>query len=53
MHSASDFEVYEGFEIRGWPIVTVSRGEVIFRNGEVTASPGRGQLAPRGRFRGL
>ncbi len=53
MHSASDFEVYEGFEIRGWPVVTLSRGEVIFRNGEVTASPGRGQLVPRGRFRGL
>lgn len=53
MHSATDFDVYEGFEIQGWPVLTLSRGEVIFRDGEVTAAPGRGQWVARSRFRGL
>jgi dihydropyrimidinase len=53
MHSATDYDVYEGFEIRGWPVATISRGEVIFRDGELTGTPGRGKLIPRERFRGL
>ena len=53
MHSASDFDVYEGFAVTGWPVVTLSRGEVIVREGEVMAAPGRGQIVPRSPFRRL
>lgn len=53
MHSASDYDVYEGFAVQGWPVVTISRGEVIFRDGDLRSAPGRGQLVFREQFRGL
>jgi dihydropyrimidinase len=37
--SGSDYSVYEGREVHGWPAVTVSRGEVVFADGEMTAEP--------------
>ena len=37
-HSASDFDVYAGYEVTGWPRYTISRGEVVFAEGEVVAS---------------
>jgi dihydropyrimidinase len=53
MHSRSDFDPYEGYEARGWPALTISRGEVIVRDGQVLAKPGRGLLARRGRYQDL
>jgi dihydropyrimidinase len=46
-HGASDFEVFEGFEARGWPIMTVSRGDVVFEEGSVGAPTGRGRPVHR------
>lgn len=43
MVMASDYSVYEGMELRGWPVMTISRGEIIFENGELRGSPGRGK----------
>jgi dihydropyrimidinase len=53
MESRSDFDPYEGYEATGWPVMTISRGEVIVRDGEVLSSPGRGELIRRRRFQGL
>lgn len=53
MQSRSDFDPYEGYEARGWPALTISRGEVIMRDGEVLAGPGRGLLLSRGRYQDL
>lgn len=53
MHSASDYDVFEGWEVTGWPALTISRGEVVFANGEVRGQPGRGLYVPRARFTGL
>lgn len=50
MHSRSDYELYEGFEVTGWPTHTLSRGEVIVENGKVLGSSGRGRLLKRQRF---
>ena len=50
MHSRADYELYEGFEITGWPTHTLSRGEVIVENGTVLGNAGRGQLLKRKRF---
>src|SRR5215471_16017495 len=50
MHSRSDFELYEGFQVTGWPAQTLSRGEVIVDNGKVLGSSGRGKLLRRARF---
>ncbi|MDA7941944.1 MAG: dihydroorotase family protein [Nitrosopumilus sp.] len=43
----SDYDVYEGQVLRGWPAVTISRGEVVSEGLDVHASPGRGRLVPR------
>lgn len=50
MHSKSDFDAYEGWEVQGWPVYTISRGEVVFEKGQVKAFRGRGQLVKRGRY---
>jgi dihydropyrimidinase len=41
--SSSDFSVYDGMVLRGWPAVTVSRGDVIFDRGTYPAAHGRGR----------
>jgi dihydropyrimidinase len=43
-HSRSDYSVYEGREVQGWPVVTVSRGEIVLEGGQVSAARGRGRL---------
>jgi dihydropyrimidinase len=53
MYSRSGYSPYDGFEVRGWPAWTISRGEVVFADGEVTAAPGRGQLIRRGPHRAI
>jgi dihydropyrimidinase len=48
LHHAVDFTPYEGTRVTGWPIMTLSRGEIVYRDGEVLAAPGRGQFLPCG-----
>ena len=47
LHSAADYSPYEGMELTGWPILTVLRGQVIMRDGQVLAKPGTGKYLPR------
>ena len=47
--SSSDFSPYEGWVVTGWPVVTISRGAVVFEDGQVTDERGRGRLPERGR----
>ncbi|MDV8009217.1 dihydroorotase [Rhodococcus sp. IEGM 1318] len=35
---------FEGVPLRGWPTLTMRRGEVIYRDGKVLAEPGSGQV---------
>lgn len=44
----SDFTLYEGWQVTGWPDVTIRRGEVVYADGEVTAGPGSGAWVRRG-----
>jgi dihydropyrimidinase len=53
MHSRSDFDPYEGYEATGWPVMTIARGEVVSREGEVLSAPGRGEFVRRLPFQGL
>jgi dihydropyrimidinase len=48
LHHAVDFTPYEGMWITGWPVTTISRGDTIYRDGEVLAQPGRGRFLPCG-----
>lgn len=49
MQSKAGYSVYDGWEVIGWPLYTISRGEVIFDNGKITARRGRGQWVRRGK----
>lgn len=51
LHHRMDYTPYEGMTVTGWPVVTVSRGEVVWANGEVNARPGRGIFLPCERFK--
>ncbi len=46
-HSTSDYSVYDGIKASGWPVYTISRGEIIVRDGVPTASNGRGKYIHR------
>lgn len=44
LHDAMDYTPYEGMKIRGWPVVVLSRGEVVSRNGQPVGKVGRGKF---------
>jgi dihydropyrimidinase len=47
MHSACDYDPYEGWEVTGWPVLTLLRGQVAYANGQILAQPGQGRLVVR------
>jgi dihydropyrimidinase len=54
LHHATDFTPYEGMTVRGWPIITISRGEVVWNDGILQSNAGRGRFIARDRpFAGL
>jgi dihydropyrimidinase len=48
--SNAKFSIFSGWEVTGWPVVTIRRGEIVYQNGKVIGSAGSGQLAPRQRW---
>jgi dihydropyrimidinase len=46
LHYISDFTPYEGWEITGWPVLTMVRGKVIMEEGEIVGNPGYGEYIP-------
>jgi dihydropyrimidinase len=49
LHSRCDYTAYEGFSLRGYPVMTISRGEIVMRDGEFTGRGGRGRHVERRR----
>lgn len=47
LHSRAGYEPCEGMPCRGWPVMTLSRGEIVARDGEPVAPLGRGRLLRR------
>jgi dihydropyrimidinase len=47
LHMGVDWTPFDGWKIEGFPILTISRGEVIVENGEFTGKAGRGRFLPR------
>jgi dihydropyrimidinase len=47
MHSRVGYEPCEGMQVVGWPVATFSRGELIAKDGQIVAQPGRGLLLKR------
>jgi len=33
LHHGSDYTPWEGFEVTGWPVMTIARGQVVADNG--------------------
>lgn len=48
LKSNADYSVYQGWEVTGWPVVTLRRGEIVLRDDEVIGRAGSGMLVPRG-----
>ena len=46
LHHAVDHTPYEGMQVKGWPVVTISRGDVVYADGKVTSEAGRGRFLP-------
>lgn len=47
MYSHSDYSVFDGFEAVGWPVYTISRGEIIVKDGQPIKENGRGKFIKR------
>ena len=48
LKSNADYSPFEGYQVTGWPVLTLRRGEIVFRNGDVVGQPGTGKIVPRG-----
>jgi dihydropyrimidinase len=53
MLSRAGHSVYAGWEVTGWPVTTIRRGEVVFDSGRVVGQPGSGRIIPRGATQAL
>lgn len=45
--SASDFSIFEGKELKGWPVMTIVNGKVAAENGRLTTEKGNGKYVSR------
>lgn len=43
----SDYLVYEGWKLKGWPVKTIIRGEIVSEDFQVIGKQGFGKLVPR------
>ncbi|NLJ81478.1 MAG: amidohydrolase family protein, partial [Firmicutes bacterium] len=46
-YKISDYSCFNGYEVTGWPLMTMVRGKVVVENGEMIAEPGWGRYIPR------
>ncbi|KQO71857.1 dihydropyrimidinase [Methylobacterium sp. Leaf88] len=47
LYHGADYTPWEGFSVTGWPVMTLTRGEVVAEDGRVTGPPGRGRVLDR------
>ena len=43
----SDYSVYEGWNLKGWPVKTLVRGNIVAEDFRIIAKPGYGNFIPR------
>ena len=46
LHQKVDWTPYEGRSLRGWPVLTMRRGEILFQDNELLAKPGNAEFLP-------
>ncbi len=44
MHDVYSYSAYDGWKVKGWPVMTMVRGEVVMEDGEIISKPGYGKL---------
>ena len=47
LHSFSDYSLYEGQTLKGWPILTMVRGKTVMQDGKIVGQRGYGRLTLR------
>ena len=47
LHHGSDYTPWEGFEVTGWPVMTIARGTVVMDDGKIVGSKRHGQILSR------
>ena len=47
MHSDYDHTIWEGKKFHGYPVMTLLRGQVVYKDGEFVGTPGMGQFVKR------
>ena len=52
LQSYADYSLYEGWKLKGWPVATIVRGQVVMRDGAIVGHPGVAQYI-RGESRPL
>jgi dihydropyrimidinase len=50
LHSKTDFTPFEGWEVKGYPITTISRGTILVKDCKLVAEAGRGKFLKRKKF---
>ena len=50
LHMNVDYTLYEGFVLKGYPVMTISKGNVICSDGRFFGGPGEGKFIPRKRI---
>ena len=48
LHHGADYTPWEGFDVTGWPVLTMVRGRVVARDGEIVGAKGHGKVVARG-----
>lgn len=49
MHSNVDYTIYQGLELKGYPVMTFSRGKLVYDNESFVGEPGWGKFIKCGR----
>ena len=47
LHHDTDYTPFEGLQITGWPFITISRGKIVWENGDVRCEAGWGNFLAR------
>jgi dihydropyrimidinase len=47
LHHGADYTPWEGFDVTGWPVMTLVRGRIVARDGEIVGTRGFGEVVMR------
>jgi dihydropyrimidinase len=48
LESFAGWSLYEGWKLKGWPVITILRGNVVMKDGKVVSEKGYGKFIKRG-----